>query len=78
MEEGRSLLPVIAGRQKTGMGHILRGGRLLKDVTEGRYEGKRLRGRRKAMPDDSKIGKSCHDMKKGRAEDREVWRELNP
>lgn len=43
--EGRSLLRVIARRPKNWVRHIQRGGSLLKDVMEGRYQCKRPPGR---------------------------------
>src|SRR5258708_24765701 len=45
--EERSLVRTIVNRKKSWIGHILRGGGLLKDVIEGRMEGKRVRGRKR-------------------------------
>jgi len=45
VEEKGQLIIVIRGRQKNWMGHVLRGEGLLREVMEGRMEGKRPRGR---------------------------------
>ena len=41
----RKLLNILRNRKKSWIGHILRGNGLLKEVIEGRMEGKRARGR---------------------------------
>src|SRR6218665_74346 len=46
VEEERSLLMTIRTRQWNWMGHIMRGNSLQREITEGRMEGKRGRGRR--------------------------------
>ena len=75
--ENRCFLDVIFKRKKNWIDHIVRGEGLLKDVLEGRMEGRRTRGRpRKGMIDDLKEG-SYGDMKR-RAEDREGWRVWMP
>src|SRR5688572_24608129 len=57
------------------MGHVLRGNSLLKEVLEGRMEGRRVRGRpRLGMLDEIKVG-SYVDMKR-KSEDREGWEKL--
>ena len=43
----RQLINVLRNRKKRWIGHILRGEGLLKEVIEGRMEGKRGRGRLK-------------------------------
>jgi len=49
----RLLIIVIRNRQKNWVGHVLRGAGLLREVMEGRMEGKRARGRpRKGMLDE--------------------------
>ena len=59
------------------IGNVLRGEGLLKEVVEGKMEGKRPRGRpRKGMLDELKKG-SYIDMKR-RAEDRQLWRSWVP
>jgi len=48
--EKRQLISVIRNRKKNWIGHVLRGKGLLREVMEGRMEGKRARGRpRKQM-----------------------------
>src|SRR6218665_1348603 len=44
-EEKRSLMDIIRTRQKNWIGHILRDNSLQREITEGRMEGKRGRGR---------------------------------
>ena len=45
-----TFISTIRYRQKIWMGHILRGEGLLKDIMEGKFEGRRPRGRkRKSM-----------------------------
>ena len=43
------LKDVIRSRKNKWIGHVLRGNGLLKEVIEGRIEGKRPRGRKRAM-----------------------------
>src|SRR5580692_6210184 len=75
--EKRSLLETIVRRNKNWIGHILRGEGLLKDVIEGRMEGKPPRGRKRiGMIDDLKE-ESYQDMKR-RAENRVSWRSWIP
>ena len=75
--ERRRLLEVITKRKKNWIGHVLRGEGLLRDVMEGRMEGKRPRGRpRMGMIDDLKEG-AYQDMKR-RGQDREGWRSWMP
>ena len=60
----RSIVETIVKRKKNWIGHILRGEGLLKDVIEGRMEGKPPRGRKRiGMIDDLKE-KSYQDMKR--------------
>jgi hypothetical protein len=71
--EKRKLVEVIVQRKKRWIGHILRGDGLMKEVMEGKMEGKRARGRpRKGMVTELKEG-SYGEMKR-RAEDRGKWR----
>jgi len=71
--EKRSLLESVMKRKKNWIGHVVREDGLLKQVLEGRMEGKRPRGRlRFGMIDDLKEG-SYVKMKR-RAEDRVAWR----
>src|SRR6266568_65231 len=65
------------GREADWIGHVLRGGGLLRDVLEGRMLGKRPQGRpRRGMIDDLMEG-SFVKMKR-RAERRKEWREWVP
>ena len=58
-------------------GHVLREDGLLREVTEGRMEGKRSRGRpRNGMLDELLVG-SYRDMKR-LAENRSEWRSWMP
>jgi len=60
-------------RKKNWIGHAVRGDALLKQVLEGRMEGKRPRGRpRFVMIDDLK--EESYVKMKRRAEDRVAWR----
>src|SRR5688572_23058600 len=43
------LLNALRGRQKKWIGHILRSDTLLRDIIEGRMEGKKMRGRPRTM-----------------------------
>ena len=71
--EERRLVDVIVERKKRWIGHVLRGDGLLREVIEGRIEGKRLRGRpRIGLLEELKEG-SFGDMKR-RAENRSKWR----
>ena len=71
--EKRKLIDTITERKKRWIGHVLRGEGLLKEVIEGKMEGKRPRGRpRIGMLDELKKG-SYVDIKR-RAEDRQMWR----
>lgn len=73
----RQLINALRNRKKRWIGHILRGEGLLKEVIEGRMEGKRSRGRpRLGMLDDLKFH-SYVDMKR-KTEDREEWRRYIP
>ena len=49
VKEKRTLKDVIRSRTKKWIGHVLRGNGLLKEVIEGRIEGTRSRGRKRAM-----------------------------
>lgn len=61
-------------RKKRWLGHILRHESLLKEVMEGRMEGKRPRGRKRLMMmDDIRSGRTYYQTKRD-AEDRDYWR----
>ena len=75
VKEKRTLKDVIRSRMKKWIGHVLRGNGLLKEVIEGRIEGKRPRGRKRAMMlDDMKEEKELYVEMKERACHRENWR----
>jgi hypothetical protein len=72
--EGRKLVGMIVQRKKNWIGHVLRGDGLLREVIEGKMEGRRPRGRpRMGMLEELKEGSSFVDMKR-RAENRGEWR----
>ena len=74
VKERRHLLKIIRTRKKRWIGHLLRHDSLLRDVIEGRMEGKRPRGRKRMMLlDDIKDGRSYYKTKR-QAEERELWR----
>ena len=75
--ESRKLLQVVINRKKNWIGHVVRHDCLLRDVIEGRMEGKRCRGRpRMGMIDELK--EKSYDSMKRRAEDREQWMNFVP
>ena len=72
------MIDTIRNRKKNWIGHILRTPGLMKDVIEGRMEGKRPRGRRRmGMLDDLKDRQSYAELK-SKAEDRNEWRNWEP
>ena len=73
----RQLLNTLRSRKKTWIGHVLRGDGVLKEVIEGRMEGKRPRGRPRFGMLDDLITNSYEDMKR-KTEDREKWRSYMP
>ena len=75
-KEKIKLLNAVLERKKQSLGHILRGKILVKEVIEGRIEGKKRRGRRRIMLlDDIKADETYENIKR-RAMDRECWRNL--
>jgi hypothetical protein len=76
--ESRCLLDKIRSRKRNWVGHVLRGEGLMREVMEGRMDGKRTRGRpRKGMLDEFLEDGSYAQMKR-RAHDRESWRSWMP
>lgn len=71
--EERMLLTTIMRRKKNWMGHVLRGEGLLLEVMEGRFEGRRGRGRPRAKMLDDMIEDSYANMKR-KAQNRGEWR----
>jgi hypothetical protein len=70
--EGRNLVRTAINRKKNWIGHVMRHDCLMRDVMEGRFQGKKGRGRpRIGMIDELKEG-SYVKMKR-RAENREEW-----
>jgi len=57
---------------------VLRHDGLMKDVTEGRMEGKRGRGRKRVKMLDDLIGEETYAQLKRRAEDRGRWKVWAP
>ena len=70
MGEKRSMVETIVRRKKNWIGHIMRGDGLMKEVMEGKMEGKGGRGRKRiGMIDDLMENKQYGDLKR-RTEDR--------
>ena len=70
-------MKLLRNRKKIWIGHVLRGEGLMRDVMEGRMEGKKSRGRPRIGMLDGLIGKTYGDMKR-RAEDRDDWKSWVP
>jgi len=71
--EKRHLVDIIVQRKKNWVGHVLRGDGLLREVMEGKMEGKRPRGRPRMGMLQELLEGSYGDMKR-RAEDRDKWK----
>src|SRR6201996_1944477 len=76
--EKRKLIDTIMERKRKWLGHILRGDSLVKDVLEGRLEGRGGRGRPRIMLLDDIKGEDSYASLKRRAMDRESWRSFIP
>lgn len=76
VEEDRSIIKTIRKRQKTWIGHVLRGESLFRTVIEGRLKGKKTRGRPRMMFLDwmTKEFNENYPAMKDRAKNREEWR----
>src|ERR1700761_6681016 len=71
--EKRKLLDMIMERKRKWLGHLLGVGSLVKDVLEGRLEGRRGRGRPRIMLLDDIKGEDSYASLKRRAMDRVSW-----
>ena len=72
--EERTMLATIVRRKKNWIGHVMRGDGLMKEVMEGKMEGKRGPGRRRIGTIDDLLWKERYGDLKRRAEDRRGWR----
>ena len=73
--ETRSLLNTIKDRQRKWIGHILRHDNMMRDVTEGRVDGKRMRGGQRTKMLDMIMNRYGNTYKatKIKAQDRNEW-----
>jgi len=71
--EKRKLVDTVVRRKKNWIGHILRGDGLLRDVIEGRIEGKRPRARPRIGMSEELKEESFEKMKR-REQNRDEWR----
>ena len=77
VEEKRELLDRITNTKKRWIGHIIRGNGLLKEVIEGRIDGKRPKGR-KRIGMLSGLKEDGYASMKRRTDNRESWRNWMP
>ena len=73
VNEKRKLLDAILERKKRWLGHILRGESHVKEVIEGRMEGKRGRGKQRNMMIDNIKADETYEKIKRQAIDRGCW-----
>ena len=78
VKEKSKLLNHALERKKRWLGHILRGKSLVKEVIEGRMEGKRGRGKSRIMLLNDIKTNETYEMTKRRALDRDSWRNCVP
>ena len=76
--EKRLMVETRIRRKKNWIGHIMRGDGLMKEVMEGKMEGKRGPGRKRIGMIDDLIEKERYGDMKRRAEDRQGWRAWLP
>jgi hypothetical protein len=75
--ERKCLVEMITKRKKNWIGHVIRGEGILKEVIEGRMEGKRTRGRKRMGMLDILTDGNYVEMKE-KAKDRSAWRKWMP
>ena len=75
--EKRQLIERITRSKKRWIGHVTRGGGLLKEIIEGRIDGKRPRGR-KRLGMISELTEDGYANMKRRTENRTLWRKWMP
>ena len=68
------MVETIVRRKKNWIEHIMRGDELMKEVMEGKMEGKRGPGRKLIGIIDDLLEKERYGVLKRRAEDRQGWR----
>ena len=73
LDEKRELLNRITKTKKRWIGHIVRSNGLLKEVIEGRIDGKRSKGRKRIRML-SELKEDGYAKMKRRAYNREIWR----
>jgi len=78
VEEKRSLVDTISRRKKNWLGHIMRGEGLLRNVTEGKLEGKTSRGRKCIMVREEFMKGTTFETLKRRSQERYIWRSWTP
>ena len=74
VQEKRCILKVIKQRKANWVGHILRGDGLLREIMEGKIEGKRGRGRKRIQVLDDLKKRGSYVELKSRAQNRGAWR----
>ena len=77
VEEGRIMLGLKKQRERNWLGHWLRRNCLLKDASEGKVNGKKVRGRRRYQMINNIMIKGLYADTKRKAEKRVKWRMLS-